>query len=390
MYKQRNWSYGQNRNGGSSRYGRRQSTIPQELLVNKADLREVEDAYVPKHTFNDFNLHDSLKRNIVSKKYVNPTPIQDQAIPEIMAGRDVVGIANTGTGKTAAYLIPTINKIASLKKSRVLIVTPTRELALQIEEEAREFSRDMHMYVQTCIGGVGIYYQIKRLHNRPEIVIGTPGRLLDLYDRNVLHFDEYETVILDEVDTMLDMGFIHDVRTIINELPVERQSLFFSATLTPKVKSVMQAFLDNPITIMTKTAPTSAAIDQDVVRVAGRAKQQVLHELLIQESFEKVIVFGNSKFGIERLARDLVVKGHRVATLHGNKSQGQRTRALDEFRSNRVKVLLATDVASRGLDITDVTHVINYDLPKTYEDYIHRIGRTGRANNTGSAISFVE
>ncbi|HCM37193.1 MAG: DNA/RNA helicase, superfamily II [Candidatus Gottesmanbacteria bacterium GW2011_GWB1_43_11] len=365
-------------------------TLDPALLMKKAAELVPQVAYLPKHAFSDFPMHPQLKQNIILRGYTIPTPIQDQAIGPILEGKDVVGIANTGTGKTAAFLLPLLHKITHDRTQRVLIVAPTRELAVQILEECRAFARGLEIFSTLCIGGVSIRPQVENLRRHPHIVIGTPGRLKDLKNQNKLSIALFSNIVLDEVDRMLDMGFVRDVEFLISHLPKVRQSLFFSATLTPNVNQVMQKLLTNPVTISVKAQETLHNIDQDVIKTNGRVKLDILHDLLNQEAFKKVLVFGRTKWGIEKLAKQLSVKGITVAALHGNKNQNQRQRALAEFKQNRVNVLLATDIASRGLDIPDVTHVINFDLPETYEDYIHRIGRTGRAGKKGIALSFVE
>ncbi len=347
------------------------------------------EMFVAQHAFSDFPVALQLKRNIERRGYVSPTPIQDQAIPKILAGADVVGLANTGTGKTAAFLIPLINKVVSDSLQKVLIITPTRELAVQIRDELTAFSSGMNIDSVLVIGGVSMGPQVMRLRRNPQFVIGTPGRLRDLEENRALNFSNYNNIVLDEVDRMLDIGFIREIKYIVYNLPRPRQSLFFSATLTPSVTEVMQSFLTNPVIISVKSQETVKNVRQAIVQTAGRPKVEVLHDLLIKEEFSKVLVFGRTKFGMEKLARDLELRGFKVAAIHGNKNQNQRQRALNDFKNNQVQVLLATDVASRGLDIDDVTHVINYDLPESQEDYIHRIGRTGRANKFGTALTFV-
>jgi len=356
----------------------------------KSATYEVPVVYESQNSFVDFDLHPQLTKNIVNQGYIHPTPIQDQAIPALLEGRDVVGTAKTGSGKTAAFLIPMIQKVFTQKDQKVLIVTPTRELAVQIEQEFRKFSQSMNMFSVLCIGGVGMFPQIQKLRRRPEFVIGTPGRLKDLMQQNVLRLEQFNNVILDEVDRMLDMGFLPDVKFITAHLPQERQSLFFSATQQENVQSIMQTFLHDPVRITVKSQNTTSHIEQDIVKLAGREKIEVLHEMLIKAEFEKVIIFIRTKHGTEKLAQSLDRRGIAVAAIHGNKSQNQRQRAIEAFKKDHISVLLATDVASRGLDINNVTHVINYDLPETYEDYVHRIGRTGRANKKGMALTFVD
>ena len=372
---------------------RQQRNIGQSIdvsqLVKKAETQTMV-AYVSTHQFADFPLQSELQSAITRRGYTTPTPIQDQAIPPLLSGRDVVGIANTGTGKTAAFLIPLIQKVLSDRSQKVLIIAPTRELAVQIEEELRAFTSGMQIFSVLCIGGVSIRPQIRLLYRQPHFVIGTPGRLKDLEKQRKLFLGEYKNIVLDEVDRMLDMGFIHDVRYIISKLSSPRQSLFFSATLPQSVKAIMESFLINPVTISVKTRETPANVDQDVIKTKGKAKIEVLHDLLLQEGFDKVLVFGRTKWGMEKLAKNLSQRGFSVAAIHGNKNQNQRQRAITQFKASEVQVLLATDIASRGLDIPNVTHVINYDLPESYDDYVHRIGRTGRAEQAGKALTFID
>jgi superfamily II DNA/RNA helicase len=360
-------------------------------IVNDAKLNTPEEVFVPKNGFTDFAVSDQLKANIAAKNYLIPTPIQDQAIDHILAGRDVIGIANTGTGKTAAFLIPLINKVFLNKFEKVLIVAPTRELALQIQEELRDFSKGLGIRSVLCIGGMSLWRQKNELRQSNNFVIGTPGRIKDLIGERSLVMSAFHSVVLDEADRMVDIGFINDIKYFISLLPHDRQSLFFSATISGKVKEILNAFVQNPVTISVEKQATAENVQQDVIKVANRnEKVDKLHDLLAQKEFEKVLVFGRTKWGMQKLTDELVRRGIRAAVIHGNKSQGQRQKALEQFKTNQVSVLLATDVASRGLDIPDVTHVINYDMPATYDDYVHRIGRTGRAGKKGIALTFVE
>lgn len=359
------------------------------MLVKRAVPTE-ERVYVPKHKFSDFPLTEQIKKNVEYKGYVNPTPIQDQVIPEILAGHDVIGLASTGTGKTAAFLLPLIDKTLKNPGQKVLVITPTRELAQQIMEEGRTFSRNTRTFFAICIGGVDIGRQVRELRRNPQFVVGTPGRLKDLTERRELRLHEYRTIVLDEVDRMLDMGFVNEMREIITQLPKERHSLFFSATMSDKAKFIAREFLREPVTVQVQTQKASENVEQDIVKLNGRSKVEVLHSMLIRPEFEKVLLFGRTKHGMERLTRELESRGFRATSIHGNKSQSQRQRALNAFKSNQVQILLATDVASRGLDIDSVSHVINYELPETYDDYIHRIGRTGRADKAGVALTFID
>jgi ATP-dependent RNA helicase RhlE len=383
-----NGGFRRNSNSGGSR-NRREGYVDPKLFVKKAETVE-QVAYEATHKFSDFGLVKQLETNILKKGFENPTPIQDQSIEALMDGKDLVGIANTGTGKTAAFLIPLINKVDLDRTQNVLIITPTRELAMQIQDEFNLLAESMNMDSVLCIGGANIIRQSKRLQQGVSFVIGTPGRLKDLERRGNLRFGKFNNVVLDEVDRMLDMGFINDIRMIISMLPQKRQSLFFSATMPDKIKAVMMDFLKEPVTVSVKTGATSKNVDQDVVKIAGRNKVDVLHELLNQPGFEKVLVFGKTKWGIDKLETALRERGFRVAAIHGNKSQGQRQSALKKLKTDEVQVLLATDVASRGLDIRGVTHVINFDPPQSYDDYVHRIGRTGRADMKGVALTFID
>lgn len=380
-----------NRNRSFQRtQGRKQSNVNPALFVNKPVQEVATPQAEIKHKFSDFLIADQIKTNIQNKGYETPTPIQDQVIPQVLEGRDVIGIANTGTGKTGAFLIPLVNKVLYNRSQKVLIVAPTHELAVQINEELKIFAKDMNIYGVLLIGGSGMFNQIQGLRKPHDFVIGTPGRIKDLKMRGKLNLVNYNNIVLDEVDRMLDMGFIHDMKFIISHLPGHRQSLFFSATFPRQVVPIAQAFLRNPITISVKSQETAENIEQEVIKIQGRNKIDVLHNLLAEDGFDKVLVFGRTKWGIEKLSKTLQLRGFKAQAIHGNKNQNQRQRALDQFKRQEIQVLLATDVASRGLDIDDVTHVINFDAPMSYEDYVHRIGRTGRADKKGKAITFVE
>ena len=359
-------------------------------IVKSQKARNPDEIFTPKNGFSDFELTKQLKDNIAFKKYSILTPIQDQAIPAILANRDVIGIANTGTGKTAAFLIPLVNKVFLNKSEKVLIITPTRELALQIQEELQGFSRGLGIRSVLCIGGMSLWRQRNDLRQNTNFVIGTPGRIKDLIEQRALSLLAFHNVVLDEADRMVDIGFIEDIKYFISLLPQNRQSLFFSATISGKVKEILNAFVKNPITISVEKQVTAENIAQEVIKIGRHEKVDKLHDLLSQDEFEKVLVFGRTKWGMQKLTDELIRRGIKAAVIHGNKSQGQRQKALEQFKNNQVSVLLATDVASRGLDIPDVSHVINFDMPATYDDYVHRIGRTGRAGKQGIALTFVE
>ncbi len=349
---------------------------------------EIVDAQVK--TFDEFAISQQLLQNILSKGYTQPTPIQAQAIPAILADRDVIGIADTGTGKTAAFLIPLIEKVVKQPTEKVLIITPTRELAVQIRDELASFTDGFSIKSTLLIGGMNIERQKQNLKENPHFVIGTPGRIKDLLKSPHFSLTQFTNVVLDEADRMVDIGFIHDIKYFISLLPQQRLSLFFSATINHKVKEILEKFVSNPITISIKQKETAPLVEQRLIRLEpGMNKIDTLHDLLVRENCTKAILFGRTKWGIEHLEKDLVRRGFHVAAIHGNKNQNQRQRAITQFKEGLVQILLATDVASRGLDIPDVTHVINYDLPATHEDYIHRIGRTGRAQKQGIAFTFL-
>ena len=379
---------GGNRSGGKKRTG---AYIHPSKFINKAVKKTEEKPYEAEHQFVDFNFTDRLQANVEFKGYTTPSAIQDQAIPHVLAGRDVIGLANTGTGKTAAFLLPLIERLAANPElNSVLVVAPTRELAQQIDEQFRAFSYNMKLYSTLLVGGANIDRQIKQLMRRPQVVIGTPGRVMDLIKRRKLTLNTVNTVVLDEADRMLDMGFVNDIREIVGMTPAERQTLFFSATITPQIQKLMDEFLNNPEVVSVRTADTSERVDQDIIVASTKEeKLEKLLDMLTKEEFEKVLLFGETKFGVQRLSDHLDNSGIPSTAIHGNKSQSQRQRALRAFKNDHVKVLVATDVAARGLDIPNVSHVINFDQPATYEDYVHRIGRTGRGTATGKALTFV-
>ena len=381
-FKNRFNSRGKNNNPGEK--------IDINRFVSKAVEQGTAAPYAAGNSFVDFKISESLKKNIIDKGYTIPTQIQDQTILPILEGRDVIGIANTGTGKTAAFLIPLIEKAMQNRNEHVLIVTPTRELAFQINEELVAFSKGMNISSVLSIGGSSMFRQIERLRRNPQFVIGTPGRLKDLIQRKSLNLYNFRNVVLDEVDRMVDIGFIKDIKFMVALLPNPRQSLFFSATVDRQTREILGSFVKDPVTVSVKTTETAENIDQDIIKVKPGQKVDQLHDLLRSDGYDKVMIFGRTKYGIEKLTKMLILRGFRATAIHGNKSQGQRQRALSEFKQGGVNILLATDVASRGLDIDDVSHVINYDVPATYDDYVHRIGRTGRANKRGSAVTFVE
>ncbi len=376
---------------GRSRYGAGAPRLDISRFINKPVItEETVEKFVPEHKFTDFAVDARLKDSIVKKGYETPTPIQDKVIPHILRGSDVVGIANTGTGKTAAFLIPLIDKAIKNPKEQILIMTPTRELAIQIDQELQGFARFLGIFSACCVGGAPIGRQIAMLRHKNNFVIGTPGRLKDLMERKVLRIHEFGTVVLDEADRMLDMGFIADMRMIMSQMSKTRHTLFFSATLSREIERLISEFLKEPVTVSVKTRETPLSVEQDIVRLSGKNKMDVLQEMLKQDGFDKVLIFGKTKHGVERLANTLAERGFKAESIHGDKNHIKRQKALSLFRDDKVNILVATDVAARGLDISGISHVINYDLPATQEDYVHRIGRTGRGNKKGKALTFVD
>ena len=377
------------RNNGSKQ--RRGAYIHPSKFINRAVAIE-ETPYEAIHRFSDFPFSAKLHSNIQYKGYEIPSAIQDQAIMPIIEGRDVIGLANTGTGKTAAFLLPIIDKLSANKDPlSVMILAPTRELAQQIDEQFRAFSYGMKLYSTILVGGMNIARQISHLQRNPQVIIATPGRTMDLIKRGALKLDRVQTLVLDEADRMLDMGFITDIRSIARQVSPTRQTLFFSATITPQIQILTEEFLRDPVTVSVRTADTSQSVDQDVLEAGSKEEKiEKLIELLKQDEFDKVLLFGETKYGVQRLSDQLEKSGFSSVAIHGNKSQSQRQRALKAFTKNEAQIMVATDVAARGLDIPNVSHVINFDQPATYEDYVHRIGRTGRGGATGKALTFIE
>lgn len=374
----------------NKRYSRKGSSIRIDQLVAKAVYEDLPSIYVQDHNILEFDLAKELKQNITLKKYTNPTKIQYEAIPQILKGRDILGLASTGSGKTAAFLIPMINKAVLDKTQRFLILVPTRELAMQTQDEFMQLARNTGIRSVLVMGGNSIRTQIDILKRDPQFVIATPGRLKDLTERKAINLLKINNIVLDEVDRMLDMGFIEDIRYITSQLSDKKQSLFFSATMNRKSEEIANSLLRNPVRIEIEKKSPGKNVDQDIIRVKeGETKFNVLCEYINKEEFKKVLIFTRTKREAENLSNKLLDKGIRVNALHGDKRQTQRTRIIESFKSGKLDILIATDVASRGLDVNNITHVINYDIPENYDDYIHRIGRTGRAGKKGYALTFV-
>ncbi len=385
-------TYSSSRNSGRGRQkrsGLKKDYIHPSRFV-KAATPVAESVYTPNNQFSDFTVHPMLHTNIERKGYTLPSPIQDQAIPHALAGKDVIGIANTGTGKTVAFAVPVLQRLLTNRESSALIIAPTRELAQQIEEEFKAMGRGSGLFGALLIGGASMGPQLRDLRGNPQIVIGTPGRIKDHLERRTLDLSKFDTVVLDEVDRMLDMGFVDDVREILSRLASDRQSFFFSATLDHKVEDLIRTFSNEPVTISVKTGNTSDSVHQDIVCYESMSdKIEQLHELLNRPEITKAIVFDDTQRSVERLSQELQSRGFQADDIHGGKTQSQRQRALDRFKKSQVKILVATDVAARGIDVADISHVINYSTPQNYETYIHRIGRAGRAGNIGYALTFV-
>jgi ATP-dependent RNA helicase RhlE len=347
--------------------------------------------------FHDFTLNDAITRALAEEKYLVPTPIQAQTIPTVMSGRDVIGIAQTGTGKTAAFALPILHRLAAnplppvRKSCRVLVLSPTRELSGQILDSFRTYGRHLRIRATLAIGGVPMGGQVRALLNGVDVLVATPGRLLDLVRGNALRLSEVECLVLDEADRMLDMGFIDDIRKIVAKLPIQRQTLMFSATMPRAIAELAAHMLRDPVKVaVTPAASTVERVEQRVIRVDRSAKLPILVDVLRREPINRVLIFTRTKRGADKVVRGLVSAGIGAEAIHGNKSQGQRERVLAAFRKGSVSVLVATDIAARGIDVDGVSHVVNFDLPNVPETYVHRIGRTARAGAEGIAISLCD
>jgi ATP-dependent RNA helicase RhlE len=346
--------------------------------------------------FTALGLGSPITKAIREVGYTEPTPIQQKAIPIVLTGRDVIGIAQTGTGKTAAFVLPILQQLSTRgsrmgrKGMRALVIAPTRELVVQIEANVREYARHLHIRCATVYGGVGERPQVASLRAGTEIIIATPGRLMDLMRQGHVDFSQIEVLVLDEADRMLDMGFLPAIRTIVHALPKQRQTLLFSASLSKEIEALTGEFLTTPQLVQIgKRANPAETVAQFVYEVPKSRKISLLLHLLRDQAMDSVLVFSRTKHGADKLARRIAQSGIATATLHSNRSQGQRIAALRAFKSGAVRVLVATDIAARGIDVEGISHVVNYDFPPQPEDYVHRIGRTGRAQMIGDAISFV-
>lgn len=345
-------------------------------------------------SFKTLGLKKEILQAIEEKGYTEATPIQAQAIPLILEGGDIMASAQTGTGKTAGFTLPLLHRLAmsntNQNKTRALILTPTRELAAQVADSVKTYGKYLPLKTQVVFGGVNIYTQRKKLQRGADIIIATPGRLLDLVNQRAVDLSHVEVLVLDEADRMMDMGFIHDIRKILDLMPAKRQNLLFSATFSTVIKNLAGSFLKSPSTIETASIHTSAElVSQIVYRVDNKRKKELLSHLISTQNWQQALVFTRTKHGADQLAKHLSVEGIKADAIHGNKTQSARTKVLNDFKKGVFRVLVATDVAARGIDIDQLPHVVNFDLPNVPEDYVHRIGRTGRAGNEGSALSLV-
>ena len=347
--------------------------------------------------FDELGLIPQLVAAVHEQGYERPTPIQARAIPHLLTGHDLLGLAQTGTGKTAAFALPILQRLHAAppaaqrgpRPTRVLVLTPTRELASQIDESFRTYGRHLHLRSVVIFGGVGMEPQRQALKSGIDILIATPGRLLDLAGQGFVHLDKLDVFVLDEADRMLDMGFIHDVKRVIRLLPARRQTLFFSATMPPEAQALADQLLHDPATVtVAPVSSTADRIEQEVAFVEKDDKRLLLVEVLRDQSMKRVLVFSRTKHGANRIAEHLTKSGIGAEAIHGNKSQGARERALAHFKSGHIRVMVATDIAARGIDIDEITHIVNFDLPEVPETYVHRIGRTARAGASGFALSF--
>lgn len=342
--------------------------------------------------FNNFNLSEPIIKALASKGYAEPTPIQREAIPAILSGKDVVACAQTGTGKTAAFCIPILQKLSARRSDhvRALILAPIRELAMQVSANLKQYGKNLSLRTAVIYGGVSQYHQVNDLRKGVDIVVATPGRLLDLIEQREISLAKLEILVLDEADRMLDMGFIHDIKRIVKLIPSTRQNIFFSATMPDEIQKLIASFMRAPVKITIAKKQEDVRIAQSVYYVERDKKRSLLKHILQERNIQNAIVFARTKYGADKLAKDLSRSGISAEAFHGDKTQNARIRSLSNFRNNTIRVLVATDIAARGIDITDMQYVFNYELPESAETYTHRIGRTGRAGAQGNAVSFCD
>lgn len=380
-----------NRKNRSSRAKKRPAGFDLNKLINAPGTSHESIQDAPQRKFSDMHLQLPLAKNLSGRGFDHPTAIQDQTFEAILEGRDILGIANTGTGKTAAFLMPIIQQLLSGKEFQSLVVVPTRELAQQVQKEFFLLTKGTKLFSSCFIGGTTISADYKLLKKKNHVIIGTPGRLLDLVERKALPLEKTSVLILDEFDRMLDMGFVNDVKRITKAMQHRKQTLLFSATEDGSQKSLVADILNKPVKVKVSTGHSiSSDVSQEAIRVQGKDKTQLLIDMIMQQELKKVLVFAETKRQVNQLEKKLSQARIATGLIHGNKSQNQRTQALNSFRKNKIKVLVATDVAARGIDVADITHVINFQVPQTLDSYIHRIGRTGRAGKKGTAITFID
>ena len=379
------------------RTSKKTATKPTGDAQSPAPDEAATDAVLP--SFADLGLIQELLEAVKDAGYTSPTPIQQQAIPPALTGRDLIGLAQTGTGKTAGFTLPIIQRLleeghghvqAGAHRVRVLVLTPTRELCVQVEESFRKYGRHTGLRVAAIYGGVGIEPQTKELNRGVDVIVATPGRLIDHMERENVAFDDLEVLVLDEADRMLDMGFAPQLNRLVAQVPRFRQTLLFSATMPPEVEALARKYLRKPLVIQVgRRSSAASTVTHAVYPVPRDKKTELLAELLEKEGMDSVLIFSRTKHGADKVVRHLASRGISATAMHADKSQGERTRALEDFKSGKVRVLVATDIAQRGLDVSGISHVINYDVPQQPEDYVHRIGRTGRAASSGDAFTFM-
>jgi ATP-dependent RNA helicase RhlE len=370
---------------------KKESTLDNRVFVKKAMALE-DSKYETTLLIKDLPVNIKIKENLAAKGYIHPTEIQEKTITPILEGRNLMGLAQTGTGKTAAFLVPIVHQLVNTQPGfQVLIVVPTRELAVQIESELKTIAKGLNLYSQVFIGGTSVHRDLEKLRRPSHFIIGTPGRLLDMENQRALKFHNFTHLVLDEFDRLLDMGFSHDIQKMISKMTGRKQSVLFSATEEPNQKKLIGEILENPVNVRVSIKNTTGDhIEQETITVKdGENKMDVLVRMLKDDSFQKVIVFAETKRWVSKVCKELNRSGIKADEIHGNKSQNYRQNALNAFKDEKIKVLVATDVAARGLDIEEVSHVINYQKPMNFDSYIHRIGRTGRAGKSGKAYTFI-
>lgn len=377
---------------GYNRNKKNTSSIDPNTLIKKVKI-DSEVEFTQPCLFEEMPLHEKLKSNLAKIGYTHPTRIQEDTIEYLSAGRDLVGVANTGTGKTGSFLIPVIDRLLNTSQPfKSLVIVPTRELALQVEKEFKSLSQGLNLYGACFIGGTSVGRDLARLRKQHHVIIGTPGRLTDLTARGALRLQDISVLVLDEFDRMLDMGFVNDIKQMVRSMTSRKQTMLFSATIDHTQKSLINKLLRRSVEVKVSSGEAgSGQIEQDIIRVPlGSDKFNMLLKLIDDKDFEKVLIFAETKRLVDRVSKKLKKSGVRAELIHGDKSQNYRNNALNKFKRGNIQVLVATDVAARGIDVTDISHVINYQLPINFDSYLHRIGRTGRAGKRGKALTFVD